>query len=71
MRPQVYSDGKHPPWWYTKGAPLIFFSRSMFKFHRLQDLVARDYHISHQLREQAATLPDIVLTEVAQLTLPF
>jgi hypothetical protein len=32
-----------------------------------QDLVARDALISHRLKEEAAALPDIVLTDVSRL----
>jgi hypothetical protein len=33
-----------------------------------QDLVARDYHIHLQLKEEAVGLPDIVLTEVGAVS---
>jgi hypothetical protein len=31
----------------------------------MQDLVARDQHIAQQLKDEAVTLPDIILTEVS------
>jgi hypothetical protein len=64
----ILKNGQSTSWWYPEGPSCCGSRGSNTALIFTQDLVARDEHISQQLKEEAATLQDIILTEVRSRT---
>jgi hypothetical protein len=64
--PDTSSYGQPSSWRHSQGNPYsILMTIPLAQNNTLQDLLARDASISQALREEAETLPDIILTEVS------